>query len=78
MDARSIDEKDLCGGKGLDPQNSVPGSLGLGRNNGNLLTHEAIEKGGFTHIASPHDRDNTRAEITVLFLQPPPRASSFS
>ena len=58
MDVRRIEEEDLGGGEGLDPQNSVPGGLGLGRNDGNLLTHEAIEEGGFAYIGPPYDGDN--------------------
>jgi len=77
MDARGIDEEDLGGGESLDPQDPVPGGLGLGRNDGKLLPHEAIEEGGLAYIGPPDDGDNARAKIiTARLLQPPPLSSS--
>ena len=76
MYPRGIDEEDLGGGEGLDPQDTVPGGLGLGRDDSDLLSHEAIEKGGFAYIGPPDDGNDARAEIMARLFHPPPLSFS--
>jgi hypothetical protein len=55
VDARRIQKDRLPLFVGADAQDAVPGSLGLVRDNGNLLPDDLVEKSGFAYVRSSDD-----------------------
>ena len=64
VDAGRIDVDDLALGHGLDTDNTVPGGLRLTRGNGEFLSDQPIEQGGFAHVGPP----DQGAVATVVFF----------
>ena len=57
VQTRRIDVNNLCIRQGLDSENLVPGGLGFGRSNADLLAQQPVEQGRFPDIGSANQGD---------------------
>ena len=54
-DARSVEKDELIVAARFNARNAVARGLGLGRNDGDLLSQNAVEQGRFSHVGAPYD-----------------------
>ena len=60
---RGVQEKELGLRRVDDTQEAVPGGLGLGRGDGELVPHQPVQQGGFAHVGEADEGDVAAFEV---------------
>ena len=60
---RGVQEQELALRPVDDAQEAVPGGLGLGRRDGQLLPHQPVQEGGLAHVGEAHEGDVAAFEV---------------
>ena len=67
---RGVQEQELGLRQVDDAQEAVPGGLGLGRGDGELVPHQPVQEGGLAHVGEADEGDVAAFEVfrhTLLY-----------
>ena len=60
---RGVQEQELGLRQVDDPQEALPGGLGLGRGDGELFPHQPVQEGGLAHVGKADEGDIAAFEV---------------